>query len=244
MRIQIEEIDSLAVGANVLTIKDYSINEDFARFERDYLITYQPRYVACKILATDLPGIHRLESFQFNFVEFQISLTAKVKLYDLTPFPYKFEEATSEEDLASVLEIASSIFTHDRFFVDEAMGKEISSERYRRYVEKSFHAKDEYVHKLSLASGEIVAFVSHKVLDNGEAVLLLGGVKNGYTKTGLGVLNDQFVINELHRKGIKRLSGAFSGINYPVMNMEIGGLGFRVVSTWVVMRKVYPHCGR
>jgi hypothetical protein len=239
MRVQLEEIDSLIVGANVLTIKDFAIDQDFEKFETEYQQKYLPHYVVCKVVATDLASIHRLESCGFNFVEFQISLTARVKLYDVSAFPYQFAEVTTEEDLKSVLDIAGSTFTHDRFYMDPVMGKDISSKRNCKYVQKSFDAEDEFVHKLSLPNGEVAAFVTHRIVNDREAVLLLGGVKSEYKGSGLGALNDQFVINELHRKGIKQLSGNFSGINYPVMNMEIGGLGFRVVSSWVVMRKVY-----
>jgi hypothetical protein len=242
MRVEVEEIDSLVLGGNVLTIKDYDSSEDFSSFERDYCEAYRPRYVACKMPAQDLAGIHRLESFDFRYVEFQLSLTGKVKHYDLTQFPYRFEEVTGPDEMAEVLQIASSIFVHDRFSVDPSLGSGFSADRYRRYVEKSFQAKNEFLHRLSMPSGEIVAFVTHRELANHEAVLLLGGVKNEYKTLGLGLLNDQYVINELHRKGFRRFLGNFSGINYPVMNMEIRGLGLRIVSTSVVMRKLYPEC--
>lgn len=244
MRVEVEEIDSSVLGGNVLTIKDFDSSEDFASFERDYLKAYSPRYVACKAHAPDLTCIHRLESFGFRYVEFQLSLTGRVKGYDLTQFPYRFEEVTSPSELADVLQIASSTFVHDRYCVDPSLGSTFSADRYRRYVEKSFRVDGEFVHRLSLPSGEVVAFVTHRELDNNEAILLLGGVKNEYKALGLGLLNDQYVISELHRKGFRRFSGNFSGINYPIMNMEIRGLGLRIVSTWVVMRKLYTECER
>jgi hypothetical protein len=241
MRIQVEEIDSAVLGRNVLTIKDFSADQDFAEFEREYRKDYNPGYVACKIPASELRSIHRLESFGFNYIEFQISLKGRVKLYDLSAFPYRFEEVTTQEDLQKVLEIVSSCFVHDRFFVDPALNSSLSAERYKRYVEKAFGAKDEFLHKVSTLDGEIVAFVTHRDIGEDEGLLLLGGVKNEYQSQGIGLLNDQYVINELHRKGKKRFSGNFSGINYPVMNMEIRGLGLRITSTWVVMRKIYTQ---
>jgi hypothetical protein len=46
-------------------------------------------------------------------------------------------------------------------------------------------------------------------------------------------------MNELIRKGIKRGTTHISAANYPVFNLEIGKLGFTVLSSFAVLRKVY-----
>lgn len=240
MRVQLEPIDSLVLGRNVLTVKDFHIHEDFAEFERAYRHEHDPLYVACKIPASDLRAIHQLEAAGFQYIEFQISAAGRVKKHDLSMQPYRSVEVTTSEDLAAVLEIASTSFEHDRFAVDPSLGRPFSGDRYRRYVEKSFHSPDEYLHKLCLPDGEIAAFITFRMLGPEEGALVLGAVKNEYKSFGLGLLNDFYAINELQRMGAKRFSGAWSGINYPILNTEIRGLGVRITSTAVVLRKLYP----
>jgi hypothetical protein len=69
--------------------------------------------------------------------------------------------------------------------------------------------------------------------------LLIGGVKNQYKSSGLGAINDYFGLNELKRKGAKWFYTHVSGANYPILNLEVKGLGFRVVQSFVTLRKVY-----
>jgi hypothetical protein len=44
----------------------------------------------------------------------------------------------------------------------------------------------------------------------------------------------------MRRDGFRRAATHISAINYPVFNLEIGSLGFRVNATFAVLRKVYP----
>ena len=39
--------------------------------------------------------------------------------------------------------------------------------------------------------------------------------------------------------GIRRAVTHISAVNYPIFNLEIGGLGFRVAAAFAVLRKVY-----
>jgi hypothetical protein len=141
-----------------------------------------------------------------------------------------------------VLEIAATTFEHDRFSIDPLVGRDLSGERYRRYVQRSFSAPDEAVYRLrDPAAGNTVAFKTHRYLPGGEVTLLLGGVHPRCKGLGLGVINDLCELNELHAKGFKRGTTRISAANYPVFNVEIGKLGFRVRTTYAVLRKVYPR---
>ena len=65
----------------------------------------------------------------------------------------------------------------------------VARERYKRYVGKSFRASDENVFRLTVpATGETLAFKTHRVLENGEVLHLLGGVAPKYKRTGLAVV--------------------------------------------------------
>jgi hypothetical protein len=237
------EMDSEALGRTVLDIKEFSREEDFAGFEARYRKEQDPFYCVCKLPIEDLEGIHRIEEAGFRFLELQIRLTARTRERDTSAFPYLFSRVEDEADLEEVLRIAGSTFTEDRFSVDPALGRldpRFSGKRYRLYIEKSFRSADERVYKLvGKATGRIVGFNTHKYLGGGEALMFNGGVLPELKTTGLGAICDYFLINELRRNGIRRFITQVSARNYPIMNLEIAGLGFKVDRSYVVLRKAY-----
>ena len=93
MKIIKNETDSLVFGKNFLEIKEFSCDEDFIQFEKDYITNYTPYYVATKIPIENLKEIHFLEKMGFNFIETQIKETLRIKnLYSPMAFyPYKIE---------------------------------------------------------------------------------------------------------------------------------------------------------
>lgn len=247
MEVQQNEIDSEVLGRNVLDLDAFDPAEDFLALEREYCNRHQPLYVSCKIAAEDIGKVHLLESYGFRFVEFQIRVYCALnKTYDVSGYNYRYEAVEGGADLSAVLEIASSIFEHDRFsrdpFFREWNGRDVSGERYRRYVMKSFQSADESVYKLvQQTTGEIVGFGTHRVTGAESALLLLAGVKPEFSGAGVGAINDYMGWNELKRKGVKWVYGHASGANYPIINLNVRGMGFRVVQCFVVLRKIYSQ---
>jgi len=241
MHLEKLEIDSSIFGRSVLTIYDFSEQLDFDQFEQDYILQYDPVYVSCKIPIENISEVHALENHGFHFVEFQIKSTIKIKgNYPTAGFPYIFERIDTEEKLEPVLDIAKSTFEYDRFTIDPLLGKEISGERYKQYVLKSFQSADERVYRLYNPSGnETLAIKTHKYLGGNEVLFLLGGVHPKYKNTGIGALNGYYELNELYKNGIKRGYTHISGGNYPVFNIEFGKIGFKIIAAFVVMRKIY-----
>lgn len=244
MKAQPNEIDSQVLERTVLDLTDLEDAKHFAEFEATYRSEHDPYCAVTKVPAEDLAMVHKLEDQGFRFVELQIRLMGKItRAYDTSPYPYRMERVTSEADLEPVLAIAATTFEHDRFSMDPvfgAAGRNVSGERYRRYVLKSFHAADECVYRLvSEATGETTGFGTHRHLGGGDALLLIGGVRNELKDSGLGAINDYFGWNELRREGVTRFYTHVSGVNYPIMNLEIRGLKFHVVQSHVVLRKIY-----
>lgn len=242
MFVEKNKIDSLALGKAFLDIKDFSTDTDFSAFEKEYIKTYNPYYVVCKIPVENIKEIHHLEKFGFNFIEFQIKETfAITKTPDVSAFPqYKFEEVKSEEDLEKILKIASECFADDRFTIDPKMGVTAAAERYKMYVKQSYNNKDEFLYKLTnLETNEIVAFKTHKILENNEALMFLGGVDVKHKKTAIPGISSMFELAELKKKGVKKLATHISGRNYAVMNIEIRGFKFKVAQAYIVLRKIY-----
>jgi hypothetical protein len=239
------EIDSAVLGRAVLELTAYDPCIDFAAFERDYIERENPVYAMCKIPAESIDHVHELEDRGFRFLEFQIRLRGSLlKTYDVSGYDYSYLPVEGGRDLEEVLEIAGSIFEHDRVsrdpFFARWQGVNVAGERYRRYVMRSFKAPDEAVYKLvDNSTGEIAGFNTHRMTSPDRALLLIGGVRNQYKNSGLGAINDYFSLNELKRKGAKWFYTHVSGANYPILNLEVKGLGFRVIQSFVVLRKCY-----
>src|SRR6201999_3058271 len=146
----------------------------------------------CKGPVEDISSIHSLEKNGFSFIEFQIREVAKLKnTFKPFPFePYKFEPVTNEDDLKEILSIASTTFEHDRFSIDPLISKSFSAERYKKYILKSFEAKDEFVYKFyNSTTQEILGFKTHKIISETEALMFLGGVVNKYKKSPIPVIS-------------------------------------------------------
>jgi hypothetical protein len=242
MKIERISIDSRVLGGNVLAIQDFDPAADFAAFERGYIADYAPVYVSAKIPLERISQVHALESAGFQLAECQIRSTIKLrKSYDVSTFPYDFERVVREEDLGGVLDIAATTFVHDRFTADRAIDPAASGARYRGYVRQSFVSPDEAVYRLIDREGRTLAFKTHRYVSGTEVLFLLGGVHADYKNLGLGLINEYFEFNELIRKGIRKGITHISAANYPVFNLEIAQLGFRVLTTFAVMRKTYSR---
>lgn len=235
------EIDSRVLGRNVLVISDFDPEIDFAQFEQRYVEEFSPFYVSCKIPLERINEIQILESQGFGLIEGQIRASVKLrKMHDVSRFPYDFEQVTQEVDMTSVLEIAGSTFTHDRFSVDPHLSPGLSGTRYREYVGQSFRSPNEAVFRLvDRASGQVVAFKTHRYVSEREVLFLLGGVHPDFKNLGVGLINEYCEFNTLMQKGIRMGITHISASNYPIFNLEIGKLGFRVLTTFAVMRKIY-----
>jgi len=241
MKVERLEIDSRVLGGNVLAISEFDSETQFAEFERRFLEEFRPIYVSCKIPLERISQIQSLESHGFCLIEIQIRASVKLRqMHDVSRFPYDFEPVTSEEDLTSVLEIAGTTFTHDRFSMDPRLAPGISGERYREYVRHSFQSPNEAVFRLiDRASRQVVAFKTHRYIGDSEVLFLLGGVHPSYKNLGVGLINEYCEFNLLMQNGIKSGITHISASNYPIFNLEIGNLGFRVLTTFAVMRKTY-----
>lgn len=234
-------IDSRVLGGNVLAIIDFDPEIDFAGFEQRYVEEFSPFYVSCKIPLERISEIQILERQGFSLIECQIRASVKLrKLHDVSRFPYDFEPVTREEDLNSVLDIAGTTFEHDRFSTDPRLAPGVSGTRYREYVRNSFQSANEAVFRLvDRATGRVVAFKTHRYVSEREVLFLLGGVHPDYKNLGVGLINEYCEFNMLMQKGIRLGITHISASNYPIFNLEIGNLGFRVLTTFAVMRKIY-----
>jgi hypothetical protein len=241
MKVERIEVDSAVFGRSVLALSELAPADDLADAEARYLEQFQPAYVYCRVPLEQSATIHQLERHGFQFIECQIRSTIRfARDYDVSRYPYEYQRVETREALAEVLDIAGRTVVHDRFTTDPAVAPGISGARYRHYVEKSFSAPDESVWRLYDPAAKVtLQFRTHRVTGPGEALLLVGGVNPEFKNLGLGVIASYFCFNQMRRDGFRRAVTHISAINYPVFNLEIGNLGFRVSATFAVLRKVY-----
>ncbi len=241
MKAELVEIDSRVFGRNVISIQDFEPMSDFGDFERCYVASFDPVYASCKIPMERVNDTHILEDAGFRLIEFQLRMLAKLrKPFDVSPCPYDYERVTTEEGLKEVLDIAGTTFVHDRFSVDRLLDPGISGARYQEYVRRSFHASDEAVYRLvDQSTRQTVAFTTHRYVGSDDVLHLLVGVHPEMKNLGLGVINESFELNDLIRKGFKRVTTHISAANYPIFKI-FTALGFRILTSFAVMRKVYP----
>jgi acyl carrier protein len=241
MGVERMEIDSLVFGRDVLDIYDFDPAGDFMAFERAYREKYNPGYVCVKVPMDRVSEIQALEEAGFRLVECQLRIGINLrKPYDTSAYPYDFEQVTREEDVAEVAEIAGETFVHSRFYVDPCLDPAISGRRNREFVWQSFRSPEEAIFRLvDRQSRRTVAFRTHRYSNPGEANLLLGGVHPAYKNLGLGLVNDYFYFNALMRMGVSHVTTRISAANCSILNLEVAGLGFRVLDTWAVLRKLY-----
>jgi hypothetical protein len=237
------EIESLVLGRAVLEIRGFQAEDDFPGEEKRFRQEHDPLYAVCKVPVEDLRAVHQLEDNGFRFIETQLKLSLKMKSYDASKYPYSYVPV-EPGDLETVLNMAETIFSDDRFsidpFIKERFAGKAAGERYRRYVMKSFEAPDECVYKMvNDGTKEIVGFGTHRHTTQEEAVIFIGGIVSTYQKAGLGPISDFLAINNLRREGVKKAYTHVSARNYAIMNLEIAGLGYKVMNSHVVLRKVY-----
>jgi hypothetical protein len=235
-------VDSVVFGRNFLEIQNFSCDVSFPEFEKEYLEKFNPYYVAVKLPIENQKEIHLLEKSAFNFIETQIRETLRLKsLFNPISFsPYKLELVTAESDLNIILEIATKTFHHDRFTMDSMIPEGFSGNRYRYLVNQSFEQKDEFVYKFfNSQSGEILGFKTHKILSDKEALMYLGGIAEKYKRSPLPAICGYLELNELFRKGIRKITTHISGSNYGVLNLEVKEFGYKVTQAFIVLRKIY-----
>jgi hypothetical protein len=242
MEITKHEIDSQVLGRSILQLSG-PYDGELARLEEQYVREHQPLYVVYKAPIEDIASIQQLEEHGFRFVETQLRLTFRLRQpFDTGKTPYVFERVTTEDQLHEVLEIAGNTFTDDRFMIDPKLpdAQNVSGARYQAYVRNSFSQPDERVYRLvNPATGQTVAFKTHRIVNSEEALMLLGGVRAEYKAAGLAAINAYYDFNELIRNGVKRFTTHVSARNYGVMNLEISGFQYRIKQTFIVLRKLY-----
>ena len=244
MQVQLEELDSIAFGANVLKINDIDENIDFRVFEQTYINQYSPVYVYTKIPIEELSKISYLEKFGFRFVECQFELFRRFSnLYDIETYGNDMEVSVvdNEKDLEEVKSISDEIFAKvDRINVDKKLPTNIGKKRYRLYLDNSFKQPNQIIYKsVDKNTNKIMGFGSFLFKDDKSALHLIGGSRPEYQGTSTNYIGDCITYNKFISEGRKNVTTHISAGNLKIVNYLLKGFDFKVKKTFIVLRKVY-----
>jgi hypothetical protein len=233
-------IDSEVFGFDVYSLDETSTQREFADSIRLLELQNSKAYVSFRTAIENVSQIHLAERFGFEFVETQFRTVLKLrKEFDTSKFPYDYIRIEDESKLQEALIIAKSTIEHDRFSRDPVIGKELSGERYERYLRDSFERHDDEIWCVqSRETGRLLTFRSHRIIDDREVSLLIGGVHPDFKNLGLGVVSSHFCFNQLRESNFKRAVTHISAANVPILNLEVGHFDFQVISSFVILRKL------
>ncbi len=238
-------LDYLEVDSEVLELSAWNLSEiasesDFLEAIQSFGKSKTTNYITCKLPIESMYLIHAAEAAGFHFVETQFKTVIRLnKSFDTAKYPYDYVRIESPDDLSNILKIAESTIEHDRFSRDPRIGSIASGLRYGKYLEDSFHRDDDEIWAVkSKSTGQILTFRSHRQVSQDEVNLLVGGVHPDFKDLGLGIISSHFCFNQLRLSEFRRAFTHISAANTPIMNLELGHLGFRISQTYVVMRAI------
>ncbi len=238
-------LDYLEVDSEVLELSAWNLSgivseSDFLEAIESVGNSETTNYITCKLPIESIYLIHAAEAAGFHFVETQFKTVLRLnKSFDTAKYPYDYVRIESRDDLSVVMKIAESTIEHDRFSRDPRIGSKASGLRYQKYLEDSFYRDDDEIWAVrSKSTGHILTFRSHRQMGQGEVNLLIGGVHPEFKDIGLGIISSHFCFNQLRLSGYRRAITHISAANTPIMNLELGHLGFRLSQTYIVMRAI------
>lgn len=239
MRIYQNDFETRILGETIFIIEELSCPDDLEIAYRT-IEANRPCYSLLKLDQAQLPLVHHAEELGFRFLELQFETVltlSRAQVPRASEFTY--ERIDTEDQFENVAQIARNAISQDRVSRDPLLGPELSGERYVAFLRNSFESADEEVWSLRRRStGEYVSFRSHRRVNDSEVRLLVGGIRTDLQNLGLGQLSSDHCFFSLRQQGYRRARTSISATNVPIVNLELGHLGFRVRRATFILRKV------
>ena len=239
---RVETVDSELLGGNVLSVDPA---ESTADHEAQWRGLMHPVLVSTKVPVEDLAAVHAFQKLGFELVETQLRCTVRPRALQGPTLGLELKPLGGAVTLPALQALAAKTFTQDRFTHDEAMPKGFSQARYQRFLARSAESDKERVWGLCRGSdGALVGFKSYRLDGDGKATLLLGAVAPECVGLGFGAINGQLELAKLFEAGVTEAVTHYPVRNYPIINLELRGLGFALTAAFYVLRKVYAPLQR
>ena len=234
--------ESKLLEYDVIKLEDWSEIEEVANFTPGNT----PAYVYCELSATDLAGIHQLELAGYHFSEFRIqsSLRTTDTEYGTKGFyPFTAEIITEEDTLDQAILILNQNPCDDRFSSDPFLKKDFAEKRNAQNLRKSFNSwPGEFLLGIfNSQTSELIAFRSGAIYKKTEAQLFQYGVATHADFNHNAEMLEAFTIHYLKEQGVQYIHAVTTGFNIPELNRLTQNHGFKVVSSQVLLRRVFGN---
>lgn len=245
MRIKEIEIESKILGKNIYQIEDIDDSKSFLLEEPSIISKMQPFYIQCEIDVKKLDTIHAMEDAGFRFAEFRIKKELDLNSYhdvgEHSYYPYFIKSIRDEDGFRAAKEIVISNNSDDRFSTDPFIPKELSRKRLLAYLKKSFdNTESEFVYGLfNKNTNELLAIKTIMLKNKNEVLFMHTAVSKEHNIKKFTFMLDSLIISKFIERGVQLFYNLSSGLNIMEMDLHLSGLKYKIVSTSVMLRKIY-----
>ncbi|MCF8380686.1 MAG: hypothetical protein K9H49_14005 [Bacteroidales bacterium] len=245
MNIKKLEIESTILGKNIYKLEEITAKNSFKKEESSIIKKYSPFYIQCTIDAGELDSIHKMEDAGFRFVEFRYKKTLDINTFhsisEFAFYPNIIKLIADKEDYEKAELLLKNSIADDRFSRDPIIPAELSQNRLQAYLKKSYdNYPDEFIYGLfNKNTGELLAIKTGEIKSKIEATFSQTALKEDLDIEKLTYMIDALIISKLKEAGTTIFSTVTSGFNMMEMDLHISGLKYKIVSTSVILRKIY-----
>lgn len=190
---------------------------DCAGFD-DWLNAHHCQMVSCRLAHKQLRESFFLENYGFRFIEMVLhpvlegleNLTISDQGLSVMP--------ATPSDLGSILKIAESAFTNERFYIDPRLPRNCSHQRYGRWARSALDHPQQKLLKI-VDDDTLVAFFVVEEVDTQSAYWHLTAVSPDHHGKGYGYRTWLSVLRHHQETGLRRVRTSISARNSAVLNL-------------------------
>jgi hypothetical protein len=228
------------LGFDVLKIEDWKSIESVCAFTP----TSFPSYVYIEMPSMAIDDIHQLEQAGYQFSEFRIKSTLNTSETEYTTrafYPFVAEVINEKAILEEAIKILEENPCDDRFSNDPFIPSDFTAKRNVHNLKKSFRSwpKEFLLGIFNSHTEELIAFRSGAIFNKTEAQLFQYGIANTNDYHHTAEMLEAFTIQHLKEQGTQYIHAVSTGFNIPELNRLTQNHGFKMVSSQVILRKVF-----
>jgi hypothetical protein len=240
--IQYDKVSSGIFGYPVVDwnylCEDISV-EQILTHEKQCIEQYNARYISLSLPCAKPHLISAFEECGFKFIQHRLNIQKQLSSGSYNLYPFVFIPLSDKIQLKELLKKCNKLFFDDRYSTDPTIGKSLSLQRNKQFLINSFQNNNQRIYILwNRTRKTIDGFRTYDCSKKGVASVLLGGaVKNDKVFEYDKILN-YLEMDVLYSLNIRKLSLVVSTTNHPEINRYISELGYRVISSSVIMKKI------
>jgi hypothetical protein len=233
-------LESKLLQIPIIKIEDWKSISELTAFNPPQF----PTYVYCELSATELDSIHQLEHAGYQFNEFRIKSTlntADAEYSTRAFYPFVAAIITDEAILEKCINILNQNPCDDRFSNDPLITHDFAANRNIQNLCKSFRSwpKEFLLGIFNTHTEELIAFRSGAIINKTEALLFQYGIASTSDYHHTADMLEAFTIQHLKEKEIQYIHAVSTGFNISELNRLTQNHGFKMVSSHVLLRKVF-----